>query len=166
MHFSSHNAFLFNPNFIFRAKPSLMKRYSNIAHLQTFIPYWEWTWCHCVLCLVGCQGVLKLFLDGVWLEVRNPYSFLRISPAKMADMLFFFFLFFEIFENRDPFLRAFLPQKPLILPFFANLVIWNLLLHFFGTKTGPWWPGLRIFGEKLTHMGSTSPYALTCELFI
>ena len=37
---------------------------------------------------------------------------------------------------------------------------WDPLLRSFWTK---WDPCLRIFGEKVTHLGSTSPYALTCE---
>ena len=32
--------------------------------------------------------------------------------------------------------------------------------EFFGPK---WDPRLRIFGKKVTHLGGTSPYALTCE---
>ena len=62
--------------------------------------------------------------------------------------------------------------KPLISKGFSTLkmadftsfsqlfVKWDPLLRIFWPK---WNPCLRIFSEKVTHLGSTSPYALTCE---
>ena len=50
-------------------------------------------------------GTRIIFWRGVWPEVWNPYPYLRIFlPQKTADLK----LFFEIFANRDPFLRVFL----------------------------------------------------------
>ena len=110
-----------------------------------------WEWCP------GGGGTQIIFWHGVWQKVWNPYPYLRISlPQKTADLT----VFLEFFANRDPFLMIFLPQKWLILQFF----------HDFG-ETGPsskdfltkWDPCPRIFGEKVTHLGGTSPFALTCE---
>ena len=42
----------------------------------------------------------------------------------------------------------------------AIFVKWDCSLRIFSTKMGPC---LRIFGEKVTYLGGTSPYALTCE---
>ena len=70
--------------------------------------------------------------------------------------------FFEIFANRYPFLRVFLPQKWLILHSFCIFC-----------EMGPsskdflwpnWDPCLRIFGQKVTHLGGTSLYALKGRL--
>ena len=52
----------------------------------------------------GGGGTRIIFWRGVRPEVWNPYPYLRISlPQKTADLK----LFFEIFANRDPFLRVF-----------------------------------------------------------
>ena len=67
-----------------------------------------------------------------------PKDFL---PQKRADLtclfvclfvcFLFFVFFFEIFANRDPFLRVFIPQKRLILPFFFNFCEMEPLLRIF-----------------------------------
>ena len=70
--------------------------------------------------------------------------------------------FLKFSQNRDPFLRVFLPQKWLILQFFRKFCeMGHSSKYFFFTKMGPMC--LRIFGEKVTHLDGTSPYALTCE---
>ena len=102
--------------------------------------------------------------DHTWIrpcvrpEVWNPYPYLRIFlPQKTADLK----LFFESFANRDPFLRAFLPQNGWFYHFFAIFAKWDPLLRiFFWPK---WDPCLRILAEKVTHLGGTSPYGLSCE---
>ena len=43
---------------------------------------------------------------------------------------------------------------------FAIFVKWDSLVRIFLTKMGPM---SEDFGEKVTHFGGTSPYALTCE---
>ena len=68
--------------------------------------------------------------------------------------------FFNFFCKLGPISKGFLPQKWLILQFFAILVKWDPLSRISLIKMGPC---LRIFDEKLTHLGSTSLYALTCE---
>ena len=98
---------------------------------------------------------------GVQPEVWNPYPYLRIFLSrKMADLADSPPP--QIFENLGPISKGFLPQKWLILQFF---------FHNF-CEMGPsskdfFWPKwnlcLRIFCEKVTHLGSTSRYALTCE---
>ena len=77
-------------------------------------------------------------------------------PQKAAD----FKVFFRNFHKSGPFLRGILPQKWLLLQSFGNFVKWDALVRIFFTKMEPM---SRIFGEKVTHLGSTSLYALTCE---
>ena len=64
-----------------------------------------------------------------------------------------------------PFLKFFFlppPKKRLILHFFAILVKqWNPLLKIFVTIMGPI---VRIFGEKLTHLGDTSLLGLCLNM--
>ena len=94
------------------------------------------------------------------MRFESPTHIYGFLPQKLAYLSVFGCLF-EIFANRDPFLRVFLPQTRLILQVFHNFC-----------EMGPssnniflpkWNPCLRIFGEKVTHLGGTSPYALTCE---
>ena len=102
--------------------------------------FWKHSCVHCMIgyCLWNSYshpggGTQIIFWQGLRPEVWNPY----------------------------PYLRCFLPQKRLFLPIFRNFC-----------EMGPsskdsfwpkWDPCQRILGEKVTHLGSTSPYALTCE---
>ena len=75
-----------------------------------------------------------IFWRGVRPEVWNPYPYLRIFfPQKTADLK----LFFEIFANRDPFLRVFLPQNGWFYHFFAIFAKWDPLLRICLSKMGP-----------------------------
>ena len=101
-------------------------------------------------------GTRIIFWRGVRPEVWNPYPYLRIFlPQKTADLK----LFFEIFANRSPFLRVFLPQNGWFYHFFAIFAKWDPLLRIFLIKMGPMSKDF----SKVTHLGGTSPYALTCE---
>ena len=103
------------------------------------------------------RRVLEWFFDGSCNPRSEfPYPYLRIFlPQKTADFTDFFFS--EVFTNWDPFLRLFLPQKWLILQFFRNICKMGSSFKDFWPK---WDPCLRIFGEKVAHLGGTSPYAL------
>ena len=71
--------------------------------------------------------------------------------------------FFKIFANQDSFLRVFYFKNGRFYHFFCNFCeIGPSSKDLFWSK---WDPCLRIFGEKVTHLGSTSqsPYVLTCE---
>ena len=77
------------------------------------------------------------------------------SPSKNG----WFNIFLKIFANWEPFLRVLLSQKRLIFQFVLQFW-WNGTSSLdFLTKMGPC---LRMFDEKLTDLGGTSPYALTC----
>ena len=79
-------------------------------------------------------GTQIIFWRGVRPEVWNPYPYLRIFlPQKMADLK----LFFEIFANRDPFLRVFYLKMADFTIFFAIFAKWDPLLRIFLTKMGP-----------------------------
>ena len=108
-------------------------------------------------------GVLELLFDGVcsprsetpthilgffsikkWLIWLFFWNFCKLGPisvgfftSKTADVSFLFYLFIYFF-------------------FFAILVIWDPLQRIFLTKIEPF---LWIFGEKVTHLDSTSLYA-------
>ena len=91
--------------------------------------------------ILGCMkpgggGVLEWFLTGCAARGLKPLPIsMDFSPSNNG----WFNGFFEIFANRDPFLRVFLHQKGLILPFFffAIFVKWDPLLRIFLTKMGP-----------------------------
>ena len=89
------------------------------------------------LCIIQVVpgGTRIIFWRGVRPEVWNPYPYLRIFlPQKTADLK----LFFEIFANRDPFLRVFSTSKWLILPFFCNFCeMGPSSKDFFDQKMGP-----------------------------
>ena len=92
----------------------------------------------------GTPGwVLKLFLTGCRARVLKPLPISNVRFFSLKNGWFYIFLFcfvlfcfvFKIFANpRDPFLRVLLPQKWLILPFFAIFVIWDPLLKIFWPK--------------------------------
>ena len=65
----------------------------------------------------GGGGTRIIFWRSVRPEVWNTYPYLRIFLTQKNDWID---SFFEIFANRDPFLRVFLPEKRLILAFFRK----------------------------------------------
>ena len=67
---------------------------------------------------------------------------------------------FRNFCKLRPISKGFLSQKRLILQFVRNFCKMGPSSMIFLTIVGPY---LRIFGEKVSHLGGTSPYALTCE---
>ena len=109
--------------------------------------------------LEGYKGEVSriIFWRGVRPEVWKPNPYLRdFSPSKNG----WFYCFFEIFANWHPFLRVFLPQiRPILqdVCYFCEMGPSSIFFLF------KWDQCLRIFGEKVTHLGSTSPYAWTCE---
>ena len=65
---------------------------------------------------------------------------------------------FKIFTNQDPFLRVFsTSNKADFTIFFTIFMKCDALLRIFLTKMGP------ILVKKITHLGGTILYALTCE---
>ena len=99
------------------------------------------------------------FLMGVQSEVLNPYPFLRIFSLKK----WLIWQFFQNFCKSEPISKGFfLAQKQLILLFFhCNFgEMQTSLKDFLKIKMDPC---TRNFGEKLTHLGGTSLYALICE---
>ena len=127
----------------------------------------------CIYCILGFDFTLShphdkdlppppggtqiIFLAGCAAQGLKPLPLCKdFSPPKND----WFDCFSEIFANWDPFLRVFTSKTAGFSIFFTILVIWDPLLRIF-------WPKLnlclRIFGEKVTHLGSTSPYALTSE---
>ena len=98
------------------------------------------------LFLIGCRArVLKPLpisnLHVQFFSLKNGWFYVLLLLLLLFFVLFLFcfVLFFKIFANlRDPFLRVFLPQKWLILPFFAIFVIWDLLLKIFWPKWDPY----------------------------
>ena len=112
----------------------------------------------CIISTNSVRGTHIIFLRGVRPKVWNPYQLSRdFSPLKTS--VFFFFFFF--FVNRDSFLRVSLPQKFYKVFFFFFFFFFFVIF----VKWGPLWPKwdtcLRIFGEKVTHLGGTSLYNLT-----
>ena len=98
-----------------------------------------------------------------WLIWHLFVCFFVVFFVVFFYFLFFFFwiLSFSIFANRNPFLRVFPPQKRLISQFFFSVFVeWVPILRIFLTKMGPL---SEDFCWKPNHLGSTSPYALTCE---
>ena len=86
------------------------------------------------------EGTQVIFWWSVWPEIQNPYPYLRIFlTQRMADSA----------------------SKAADFIIFLQF-LWNGTLFFFFFWPN-WDPCLRIFGEKVTHLGSISPYALTCE---
>ena len=75
----------------------------------------------------------------------------------MADLTVFFFFKSQI---RTQYLGVFYLKNGWFYKVFTILVKWDPLVRIFWPK---WNLCLRILGEKVTHLGSTSPYALTCE---
>ena len=101
--------------------------------------------------LIG--GILELVFDGgLRPEIWNPYPYLRIFPLQKRLILWFFLKF----RKSGPFLKVFLPQKMADFTIFSQF-LWNgtPLLWIFLTK---WDSCLRIFGEKVTHLGGKSLY--------
>ena len=86
-------------------------------------------------------GTWIIFWGSVRPEVWNPYPYLRIffhSKNGWIDS------FFEIFANRDPFLRVFCLKNGWFYNFFANFLKWDPPPRIFLTKVGPmskdfWW---------------------------
>ena len=106
----------------------------------------------------GGGGYSNYFSTGCAAQGLEPLPISKDFPPSKNGWFDVFF-FFEIFANPDPFLRVFLPQKWLILQIFRNFgAMGPSFKDFFWLK---WDPCLRIFCEKLTHLGGTSPYALT-----
>ena len=98
-----------------------------------------------------------IFWGGEWPKVWNPYLSKDSSPSKNG----WFNCFFKIVVTRYPFLRVFLPYKQLILWFFHDFCEMGPSSKDFFDQHGT--QVLRIFGENVTHLGSTSLYALACE---
>ena len=79
-------------------------------------------------------GYSNYFLTGCAAWGLKPLPISKdFSPSKNG----WFKAFFEIFANRDPFLRVFLPQNGWFYHFFAIFAKWNPLLRIFLTKMGP-----------------------------
>ena len=80
-------------------------------------------------------GYSNYFLTGWAARGLEPLPISKdFSPSKNG----WFYSFFKIFANRDPFLRVFLPTKWLILPFFCNFCeMGPSSKNFFLNKVGP-----------------------------
>ena len=79
-------------------------------------------------------GYSNYFLTGCAARGLKPLPISKdFFPQKTADLK----LFFEIFANRDPFLRVFLPQNGWFYHFFTIFAKWDPLLRIFLTKMGP-----------------------------
>ena len=103
-------------------------------------------------------GYSNSFLTGCAARSLKPLPKSKdFSPSKNG----WFNGFFEIFANRDPFLRVFLPHWRADFTIFLWF-LWTLTL-FPGFSWPKFDPCLRIYAEQVTHLGGTSPYALTCE---
>ena len=101
-----------------------------------------------VICNRG--GTRIIFWWGVLPEVWNPYPYLRIIlPQKMADLT----VFSKFSQIRTHFQGFFYLKNDWFYHFFFVVV----------ASFVKWDPCLRIFGEKITYLGGTSPYVLTCE---
>ena len=107
---------------------------------------------------IAARGVLELFFDGVCGPRSEPLPISKdFSPSKNG----WFKAFFRNFRKSGPISKGFSTSKWLILQFFRDFCeMGPSSKDFFGAK---WDPCLRIFAEKVTHLGGTSPYALTCE---
>ena len=79
-------------------------------------------------------GYSNYFLTGCAARGLKPLPISKdFSPSKNG----WFKAFFEIFANRDPFLRIFLPQNGWFYNFFAIFAKWDPLLRIFLSKMGP-----------------------------
>ena len=95
-------------------------------------------------------GYSNYFLMGCAARGLQPLPISKdFSPSKNG----WFYVFFEIFVNWDPFLRVFLPKNGWFYHFFAIFVKWDPLLRIFLTKMGPmskdfWWKS-NPFGQHI-----------------
>ena len=93
---------------------------------------------------------------GVWPKVWNSNPYLRIFlPQEMADLM----LFWNFCKSGHS-SNGFSTSKMADLQFFHNFCEMGPSSKDFFTK---WDPGVRSFGEKVTHLGGTSLYILTFE---
>ena len=109
-------------------------------------------WCsiECRTWTSGPGGYSNYFLTACGVQGLKPLPIWIFCPQKWLSWLFFW-----------NFRMGFLPKKWLICQFFRNFCeMGHSSKIFFGPKLDPY---LRIFSEKVTHLGSTSLYALTCE---
>ena len=96
------------------------------------------------LCLLYLVTKLATSLLQSRVSLVQPLPISKdFSPSKSSGSYFFF----QNFPKLGSISKGFSPQKRLIL---QVLFLWGD-------------PLLRIFWEKVTHLGSTSPYALICE---
>ena len=91
---------------------------------------------HCVAIPGGGVAYSNYFLTGCAARGLKPLPISKdFSPSKNG---WFKAVFFEIFANRDPFLRVFLrPQNGWFYHFLAIFAKWDPLLRIFLTKMGP-----------------------------
>ena len=99
--------------------------------------------------VTGAWGYPNYFFDGVsTAQGPKPLHMSKDFSHSKNSWLDSFLKFLQIETH---FYRFFLPLK---------FVKWDPPVWIFWSK---WDSCLRIFGEKVTHLGGTSPYALTCE---
>ena len=112
------------------------------------------------LTYTGWGGINQIiFLTGCAARYLKPLPISKdFSPSKNG---WFYRVFFPNFCKSGPISKGFsTPKMAGFTFFFALFIKWDPLLRIFWTKMGPmskdfWW--------KVTHLGSTSLYALTCE---
>ena len=100
-------------------------------------------------------GYSNYFLTGCAVQGLKPLPISKrfFSCKRMTD-----FTVFQNFHKSGPISKGFLPPKWLILLFFQNFCeMGPSSKDFFWPK---WDPCLRICGEKVTHLGGTSLFAL------
>ena len=110
-------------------------------------------------------GTRIIFWQSAQPEVRNSYPYLRIFLTQKTADLIDRCLFFFFFRNQVSQFETNTADFTFFFRFF--------FFFFFFCEMGPSSKDffdqngtlvrLRIFGEKVTHLGGTSPYVLTCE---
>ena len=103
-------------------------------------------------------GVTRMiFWWDVQPEIWNPYPYLRIFLAFFSVKKQLIWLFFWNFCKSGPISKGFSTSN---MADFSILCEMDSLLRIFWPKLDPC---LRTFSEKVTHLGGTFLYALTCE---